>query len=506
MPSRLRIAVLVLAAVVLFLSFLGRRDIVTSHEARVAQTARLMAASGWPWNARPVSVKRPGSDQPWQVNPWAIPVFGGEIRLQKPPLPYWCTAVVFRAFGTSEGAARAVPALMGVFGTMLLYALGKRLYGRRVAFAGACIWITTHFIVDEYRKAMADPYLAFFALACIWAWIAAAQDRRGVYLLAFYVSLALALLAKGPPALVVIALPLLAFHLLYRRMPLASVPAHLAGVALLLAIGLPWPIYLLSHIPDAIEIWRYESLGELADNVENARPWYFYPPNLLLIALPWTPWWILGLLDPFSRDRRPQRWLPLFWLAAVVLFFSFVHQKKNAYLLPAVPAVVLMVAQMTVIPRRSADRWLVGQAVAYGAALLVFVNLYDASKDNARSPRPIGRHITALLAADRYAVAAPDALWFYLPLEVPDSRSATRTLVAVEPGRRLPPRYAAGAVEIKQAGFNGWRLYEAIAPPRHPPAPAPAPASRATDPAPTARGTPAGGFSSSGWPAGHGNS
>ena len=98
---------LLLAALAIFLPMLGRKDIVTSHEARVAQTARQMAASGWPWRATEVSVpvvglidepsnKRlgplPGRGQQ-HVNPWLVPVLNGQIRLQKPPLPYWCSAI-----------------------------------------------------------------------------------------------------------------------------------------------------------------------------------------------------------------------------------------------------------------------------------------------------------------------------------------------------------------------------------------------------------------------------
>ena len=54
--QRLRPVLLVLAAMPVFVALLGRRDIGTSHEARVAQTARQMADAGWPWNARALSV------------------------------------------------------------------------------------------------------------------------------------------------------------------------------------------------------------------------------------------------------------------------------------------------------------------------------------------------------------------------------------------------------------------------------------------------------------------
>src|SRR5215213_1239931 len=116
--------VLLVLSALAFLPFLGRRDIVTSHEARVVQVARQMAATGWPWNAKLVEVpavevvkvhgrtetraREDGSR--WHVNPWLIPVINGQVRLQKPPLPYWTVAVLFRLFGTvdqiSEGLAR----------------------------------------------------------------------------------------------------------------------------------------------------------------------------------------------------------------------------------------------------------------------------------------------------------------------------------------------------------------------------------------------------------------
>ena len=49
------VTALLLAAMV-FVLFLSGPDIVTSHEARVAQPARQMAASGWPWSAKPADV------------------------------------------------------------------------------------------------------------------------------------------------------------------------------------------------------------------------------------------------------------------------------------------------------------------------------------------------------------------------------------------------------------------------------------------------------------------
>src|SRR5258708_5838794 len=162
---------LAIIAAIAFLPGLGRREVVTSHEARVAQTARAMAASGWPWNARAVAVPpvklvkthegitrlEPQWDaEPMRVNPWAVPVLNGEMRLQKPPLPYWCAAILYRIAGVewSEGLSRLVPAMLGALATLLIYSLARRLMGRTAGWCAAIAWASSFFFVaDEYRKA-----------------------------------------------------------------------------------------------------------------------------------------------------------------------------------------------------------------------------------------------------------------------------------------------------------------------------------------------------------------
>jgi 4-amino-4-deoxy-L-arabinose transferase-like glycosyltransferase len=419
-------------AAIAFLPGLGRRPIVTSHEARVAQTARQMAVSGSPWRATPVQVApvqlvktsdgitrlQPQWDQPpIVVNPWLVPVLNREIRLQKPPLPYWCAAILFRMRGVewSEGLSRLTPAVLGAVGTFLVYGLARRLLGRVAAWCAALVWVSTYFIAEQYRLAMADPYLAFFTLLCVYAWVRAADPRPRAYLVLFYVSLGLGLLAKGPPLFPAITIPLIAFHVCYRRRPPASLPGHLVGLVIVAAMVGPWIAYIFRHVPNVMEVWRYESVGELpgADNVEKPRPFWFYVPNLFVMSAPWTPLWIAGIALPFSRRKRraseaaiaeatsrapatpsyatrpPARrsrsadWFPLAWYFGVVLFFSLLPVKKNTYLLPAMPAQTLIIAQALAALlaglRRAFEKsaplaWLqTGIGIAAGIAMVVLV-------------------------------------------------------------------------------------------------------------------------------------
>jgi 4-amino-4-deoxy-L-arabinose transferase-like glycosyltransferase len=446
---RKRLAFIGILAIGVFVLLVGVRDITSSHEGRVAQTARTMADSGWPWEARAVTVPAvrlrdkegiialapaPPAAEPdsIQVNPWLIPVLDGQIRLQKPPLPYWCDAVLFRLMGRSALAARLVPALLGFLATFLLYDLAKLLMGRRMAWFAALAWLSSYFIPEEYRKTMADPYLAFFTLGCVWAWIRAsdgATERRRQeepilrpfvasslcrFVALFYFFLALGLLAKGPPLIAHLVIAIGAFHLCYRRRLPGRWWSHAAGIVLTLLIALPWTAYVVAHIPHVIEVWRYQSVGELTDNTRNARAWWFYFPQLILLAMPWLSLWILGIVRPFmgssaARQRRKLRpFFPLIWYAATVLFFSLAHMKKNAYLLPAMPAQALLMAQGAMLlalwlrrkPKEQFPRILIAAQAVVGLGFALWLG-WVLLRSEFRQPIPIGilLFLIALIAA-----------------------------------------------------------------------------------------------------------
>ena len=410
---------LVALAAFAFLVALGRGPIATSHEARVAATALTMVDSGLPWSARPIEVttQTPASSTTYSVNPWFIPVFEGRIRLQKPPLPYWVAAASFFAVNRGETGARMIPALMGLLGIGLIYVLTKELAGRRSALWAVAVWAGTFFIVDEYRKVMSDPYLAFFTLLGVALWVRlcgtddprrfadpaqSAESSRWRDWLAtgFYLTIALGLLSKGPVILAHVAIPIGVFWIIYRRRPNLRWAPHLVGIALLLAVCLPWPVYVIRRIPNVLDMWRYESVGEFADTRDNKRGWYFYLGSLFQITFPWTPAFVGGVvLAVMRRRRRPDVSEPappalprvagsaatlrfaLLWCAIMVVFFSFVHMKKNAYLLPIMPACVILAARALAIAsawnrRRYRWRWpahvlVIQQLIVLGLGLAI---------------------------------------------------------------------------------------------------------------------------------------
>jgi 4-amino-4-deoxy-L-arabinose transferase-like glycosyltransferase len=390
-----------------FLAWLGKRDVATSHEARVGQTARLMAASGWPWDAQPADAAamgvRPDSEgqyavprfdiPPLRVNPWLIPVLNGQVRLQKPPLPNWCAAALYRLTGhPTEFATRLVPALMGAIATFLVADLAGMILGRTASLIAGLVWAGTLTVVVQFRETTADPYLAFFTTLAVWAWLRASTPgssrRRFGLTLLFYASLGLGVLSKGPFIFLHVGVALAAFAWSVRRRPRAGPAAHIAGIVVMLAIALPWPLYVLTHVENVTALWKMETTrGEGGRSIDYilSHLWEL-PARSFELALPWVPFWLVGIVASLPRKgrglgRARRLAFPLLWYGATIAVFSFSPEKKSAYLLPVMPAQAMLVTIGLLAARRlfkpSAERGLVvAQAlIAAGFAVGAVVSI-----------------------------------------------------------------------------------------------------------------------------------
>ena len=319
--------ILIVGALQLLL-FLGEPDIHGPHEARVAATAREMVEGGDP----------------------IVPHMNGKPRLEKPPLAYWLGAAAMAMTGSASSAAVRLPAaLCGILALLALMDVGRRWLGPLGGEACGMVWVGTFFIAGEYRKAMADPYLACSVIIGVRQWVAHLDASRygaganaAFEMVLFGLAAGLGALAKGPLVLVHLAIALVPYHVIARRRA-PSLLALALGAGVFLAVALPWPAAVLSREPGALSLWISESLGQVTSERKSRAAWY-YVPQLLYIALFWTPFlidaaWALGVRGD-AVDRRRALW-PLAWIAAAVLFFSIPAMKKNTYLLPVAPALAL---------------------------------------------------------------------------------------------------------------------------------------------------------------------
>lgn len=139
---------------------------------------------------------------------WWHPMFGGLPRMEKPPLPYWLVAPLFKLLGTNFSnssllfIARIPAILSSVLCVLGTYFIGSRLFSRRTALFAALLLAASPPFKFEGLMLKAD---IIFTASVTWAsyfYLRRFQgDRSFLNLMAGSVALMLGVLTKGPFAL-----------------------------------------------------------------------------------------------------------------------------------------------------------------------------------------------------------------------------------------------------------------------------------------------------------------
>lgn len=309
---------------------------------------------------------------------WVTPFFDGETRFDKPPLIYWLMVLCFKVFGVSEWAAR-VPSALAALGTVVLCFCVLRQHNPSLkpettstqpqlhrsnlaAWLGATMlmlnlntyfWGRTGYADMLLMACMGGSLLAFFMG---YAQVDSPQIQRRWYG-AFYVLTALAVLTKGPIAIVLPAAILGGFTLylgnlrqVIREMQL------LRGILLILVLALPWYILVTLANGEAFigSFFGYHNLARFSSVVnQHSGPWYFHFAVILVGFLPWSAYLPVALYQtqPWRRrlwqGRSRSAQLGLYaaiWFAVILLFFTVSVTKYFSYTLPLMPAAAILVS------------------------------------------------------------------------------------------------------------------------------------------------------------------
>ncbi len=318
----------------LYLARLGAAPFVDPPEGLHAEIAREMLAGG----------------------DWITLRFNGVRYFDKPPLLYWLMAGSFWLAGPSEWAARIWSALAAVGTAVLTAWIGWRLQSERTGLiAGLVVAANLGFFIFG-RIVKQDALMIFFLWAAFTAFFAAYLGAGRWTLYAAFGCLGMTVLSKDLLAAVGPAVIIALFFFLTRERGIRVQWLPLAGVALFLAIALPW------HL--AVE-WRNGGFlwYTVVDNhVLNFTRQRVYPDEdvpltalefLLVNFVAFFPWSLavpMALARIFRRpwERAEERgWLLLgLWGLFVLAFFTLSPFKLPHYGLPAFPALALLVAKL----------------------------------------------------------------------------------------------------------------------------------------------------------------
>jgi len=317
-----------------FFTGLGRVGLLGPDEPRYGSIAREMARTG----------------------DWVTPRLNGSPWFEKPPLYYWAGAIGFRVFSTPEDAARVpsgIFALCAVAGVVLV---ALRFYGRGVAVAAAFMLPATIAMTGFARAAATDmPFAACLTLTMAGAafLLLETQPAKARWVAgAFGAGLGLAMLAKGPAAILLTggsaalwAVTTGNFRRVWRLF-------HPVAVLVFAAVALPWYVVCAARNPQFLRIFLLEHNVErfLTNRYQHQQPVWFFLPVILLAVFPWTL-----LLIPAIRDgwqalhtaewrKSPGVFLTA-WAVFPFAFFSASQSKLPGYILPAVPPLILLLAR-----------------------------------------------------------------------------------------------------------------------------------------------------------------
>ena len=257
---------------------------------------------------------------------------------EKPPLFIWLQAISMKFFGVNEFAARLPNALCGIVTLLCLYRTGKRIFNEQFGVLWVIIYCGTFLTFLYFKSGIIDPvfnlliflsvyYLSFMSLKTF--------AKRNKYLIISGIFLGLAILTKGPVALLVLILCALVVWVVSRFKTFLTIKELLLFALVVFLVGMSWFGIEMYHngfwfistfITYQIRLLQTQDAG-------HGGPFFYHWVVLLLGCFPASIFAIKGIISKQSGTEEQlnfRKWmLVLFWV--VLILFSLVKTKIVHY-------------------------------------------------------------------------------------------------------------------------------------------------------------------------------
>lgn len=310
-----------------------------SSEARYAEISRKMVETG----------------------DWLTPQFDYGIPFwAKPPLSMWMSALGMELFGVNEFGSRIFIFLAAMLILMLVVRAVRRETDTTTGLLAATLLMGMPLFFYCSAAVMTDLALTLGTTLAMVAFRIAVREGSRLWGYAFFVGLAIGLLAKGPLALVIALPPVIGWVMLtasWKRV-LQSLP-WISGTLLMLLLSVPWYLAAETSTPGFInyfiigEHWKRFMVkgwqGDMYGNAHSETPGTIWA-YLLMVTFPWC----FGFLAvPFRKWKHAHGWAMaddgrglywLLWALWPVVFFTPSRNIIATYPLPALPAIAILLA------------------------------------------------------------------------------------------------------------------------------------------------------------------
>jgi Dolichyl-phosphate-mannose-protein mannosyltransferase len=280
---------------------------------------------------------------------------------RKPPLFYWLSALVVEVGGGKIGRAnvRMVSLLAAVALAAEVLVWTSSQMGESCGIV-AFLFLLGSYAFDARATVVIPDMLLSLLVFSAYCMIYPELEGGGSFgrALVAGIILGLAVLTKGPVALVLCALAASLYVIMTRRRPWSPLGSTWPWLVLTVSVGVAacWYVPAILAVGHSLfDVFVTENLGHflpasMGGTGEAARPLYYISLKLLGGAMPLTflvP--ALALALPSGGPSRHLRKPLLFQLGlvlAVVVLFSAANTKRGDYILPAMPGLAILLAAL----------------------------------------------------------------------------------------------------------------------------------------------------------------
>ena len=241
-------------------------------------------------------------------------------------------------FGVADVVGRILAASFGVATLVVVYHLGKLLYGRRVGIAAMALLAVMPYHVTVSRQVLLDAPMVFFATAALYALVRYCTQHGTRWLVVAGALMGLAMITKETA--IVLFGGVYCFFVLSQAVKVRLKPAAFAlAVAGFIAVAFPLALRLAGATRSGGNYlaWQlFRRANHPVDFYLTTVPMVIGP---LVLALA-----ILGML----LERKQLNWregLLVSWCAVPILFFTLMPIKGFQYLLPLAPPLAVLAAR-----------------------------------------------------------------------------------------------------------------------------------------------------------------
>ena len=330
----------------------------------------------------------------FETGQFLLPMDNYQLWLDKPILAFWIIAGLFKAFGVNTFAGRLVSAVPAILLGVLIYFGSRPFLHRRTCFLASVIFLASPLVSVIGHSCLTDMLLCLLVSGCLFSFAVSLLNESSTKALVIaYLTLGLAVLCKGPIAIVLVAATLILYMVLTE--PSRTGCLHflkslkpLMGIVLVSVINLPWyaAAMVVTHGRFFYDFFIRQNFGRMVGTVNHQNPWWYYIPVLVAGLFPWSLYAFAqpalfkqslkeGKSSMASKSIRYTLFC-LCWALVVLILFGVLKTKLPTYILPALPAIAILIAlQIDCLMRMGGIRRLlfIGFIVlASGVCVLVF--------------------------------------------------------------------------------------------------------------------------------------